>query len=184
MCKWYLQKQSFIIQWPICNCNGIYSTIAIVGKPNGNRVWHCAPPRPCLEEQEVLLNMPFNICMKPLREVICGRIHLPHCTLVHCGRGDDDQFHLFITLPAGGAIEALNQCLQLLKGWMKANRVKLNLNKSEVLLERGPASQWQWLHLLLRVRCLFGSSPESWLYNTCMYKYWLWAGVLYSLQLV
>ncbi|KAF7245146.1 Receptor-type tyrosine-protein phosphatase mu [Varanus komodoensis] len=72
--------------------------------------------------------MLFNFYMKPLGEVI------RRCGLQNHQYADDTQLYLsFLTNP-GEAVAVLNQCLAEVMGWMRANKVKLNPDKTEVLL--------------------------------------------------
>ncbi|KAF7249404.1 5-hydroxytryptamine receptor 4, partial [Varanus komodoensis] len=66
--------------------------------------------------------------MKPLGEVI------RRCGLRNHQYADDTQLYLSFSTNPGEAVAVLNRCLAEVMGWMRANKLKLNLDKTEVLL--------------------------------------------------
>ncbi|KAF7251190.1 Enteropeptidase [Varanus komodoensis] len=66
--------------------------------------------------------------MKPLGEVI------RRCGLRNHQYADDTQLYLSFATNPGEAVAVLNQCLAEVMGWMRANKLKLNPDKTEVLL--------------------------------------------------
>ena len=72
--------------------------------------------------------MLLNIYMKPLGEVV-------QSFGLRCHQYADDT-HLFLSSPPNSreAVLTLNQCLASVMGWMRANKLKLNPEKKEVLL--------------------------------------------------
>ncbi|KAF7250405.1 Vacuolar protein sorting-associated protein 13A [Varanus komodoensis] len=69
--------------------------------------------------------------MKPLGEVI------RRCGLRNHQYADDTQLYLSFSTNPGEAVAVLNQCLAEVMGWMRANKLKLNPDKTEVLLVGG-----------------------------------------------
>ncbi|KAF7242123.1 Transcription factor COE2, partial [Varanus komodoensis] len=69
--------------------------------------------------------------MKPLGEVI------RRCGLRNHQYADDNQLYLSFSTNPGEAVAALNRCLAEVMGWMRANKLKLNPDKMEVLLVGG-----------------------------------------------
>ena len=72
--------------------------------------------------------MLFNIYMKLLGEVL-------QSFGVQCHQYEDDT-QLFLSFPPNSRedVLTLNQCLASVKGWMRVNKLKLNPDKTEVLL--------------------------------------------------
>ncbi|KAF7247787.1 BMP-binding endothelial regulator protein [Varanus komodoensis] len=73
----------------------------------------------------------FNIYMKPLGEVI------RRCGLRNHQYADDTQLYLSFSTNPGEAVAVLNRCLAEVMGWMRANKLKLNPDKTEVFLVGG-----------------------------------------------
>ncbi|KAF7250955.1 Very large A-kinase anchor protein [Varanus komodoensis] len=69
--------------------------------------------------------------MKPLGEVI------RRCGLRNHQYADDTQLYLSFSTNPGEAVAVLNRCLAKVMGWMKANKLRLNPDKIEVLLVGG-----------------------------------------------
>ncbi|KAF7242073.1 putative RNA-directed DNA polymerase from transposon BS [Varanus komodoensis] len=69
----------------------------------------------------------FNIYMKPLGEVI------RRCGLRNHQYADATQLYLSFSTNPGEAVAVLNRCLAEVMGWMRAHKLKLNPDKTEVL---------------------------------------------------
>ncbi|KAF7253646.1 2-succinyl-5-enolpyruvyl-6-hydroxy-3-cyclohexene-1-carboxylate synthase [Varanus komodoensis] len=88
--------------------------------------------------------MLFNIYMKLLEEVIRKFGLWSH------QYADDTQRYLSFTSAPGEAVAVLNQCLAKIMDWMRANKLSLNPDKTEVLLVGGSRFQLSNFDLVAR----------------------------------
>ena len=99
---------------------------------------HCSAPwifQYGVPQGSILSSMLFNIYMKPLGAVI-------QSFGVCCHQyADDTQLYFSFSTSSGEAVEVLNQCLAVTMDWMRANKLKLNPDKTEMLLVGG-SSDW------------------------------------------
>ena len=99
---------------------------------------HCSAPWVLhygVLQGSVLSPMLFNIYMKPLGAVIWS-------FGVHCHQyADDTQLYFSFSSSSGEAVDVLNPCLAATMDWMRANKLKLNPDKTEMLLVAGSSDQ-------------------------------------------
>uniref|UniRef100_A0A803TE01 ribonuclease H n=1 Tax=Anolis carolinensis TaxID=28377 RepID=A0A803TE01_ANOCA len=98
----------------------------------------CLAPQPLscgVPQGSILSPMLFNIYMKPLGEIM--RSFGVRCHLY----ADDVQLCHFFPPVTKEAVQVLNRCLAAVLDWMRANKLKLNPDKTEVLLVSRKAEQ-------------------------------------------
>ncbi|KAF7249458.1 RNA-directed DNA polymerase from mobile element jockey [Varanus komodoensis] len=111
------------LQWFRSYLNGRFQKVVL-----GEHV--SAPWQLChgVPQGSILSPLLFNIYMKPLGEVI------RRCGLQNHQYADDTQLYLSFSTNPGEAVAVLNRCLAEVREWMRANKLKLNPDKTEVLL--------------------------------------------------
>ncbi|KAF7251907.1 Polypeptide N-acetylgalactosaminyltransferase 16 [Varanus komodoensis] len=114
------------LQWFRSYLNGRFQKVVL-----GDHV--SAPWQLChgVPQGFILSPLLFNIYMKPLGEVI------RRCGLRNHQYADDTQLYLSFSTNPGEAVAVLNRCLAEVMEWMRANKLKLNPDKMEVLLVGG-----------------------------------------------
>ncbi|KAF7254640.1 putative RNA-directed DNA polymerase from transposon BS [Varanus komodoensis] len=114
------------LQWFRSYLNGRFQKVVL-----GDHV--SAPWQLChgVPQGSILSPLIFNIYMKLLGEVI------RRCGLRNHQYADDTQLYLSFSTNPGEAVAVLNRCLAEVMGWMRANKLKLNPDKTEVLLVGG-----------------------------------------------
>ncbi|KAF7243480.1 putative RNA-directed DNA polymerase from transposon BS, partial [Varanus komodoensis] len=125
----FLGKASGIGSWRHCfewfrsYLNGRFQKVVL--GDYGSAPWQLCHGVP---QGSILSPLLFNIYMKLLGEVI------RRCGLRNHQYTDDTQLYLSFSTNPGEAVAVLNWCLAEVMGWMRANKLKLNPDKMEVLL--------------------------------------------------
>ncbi|KAF7254503.1 Beta-tectorin [Varanus komodoensis] len=114
------------LQWFRSYLNGWFQKVVL--GDYGSAPWQLCHGVP---QGSILSPLLFNIYMKPLGEVI------RRCGLRNHQYADDTQLYLSFSTNPGEAVAVLNRCLAEVMGWMRANKLKLNPDKTEVLLVGG-----------------------------------------------
>ncbi|KAF7246443.1 Protein NEL [Varanus komodoensis] len=114
------------LQWFHSYLNGQFQKVVL--GDYGSAPWQLCHGVP---KGSILSPLLFNIYMKPLGEVI------RRCGLWNHQYTDDTQLYLSFSTNPGEAVAVLNWCLAEVMGWMRANKLKLNPDKTEVLLVGG-----------------------------------------------
>ena len=101
---------------------------------------HCSAPwtlQHGVPQGSVLSPMLFNMYMKPLGAVI-------RSFGVRCHQyADDTQLYFSFSSSSGEAVEVLNRCLGATMDWMRANKLRLNPDKTELLLVGGSSDRME-----------------------------------------
>ncbi|KAF7234890.1 Vomeronasal type-2 receptor 26 [Varanus komodoensis] len=126
------------LQWFHSYLNGRFQKVLL-----GN--YGSAPWQLChgVPQGSILSPLLFNIYMKQLGEVI------RRCGLWNHQYADDTQLYLSFSTNPSEAVAVLNQCLAEVMGWMRANKLKLNPDKTEFLLVGGSGFGEGELNLVL-----------------------------------
>ncbi|KAF7244902.1 hypothetical protein EYD10_08831 [Varanus komodoensis] len=111
------------LQWFRSYLNGRFQKVVL--GDYGSAPWQLCHGVP---QGSILSPLLFNIYMKLLGEVI------RRCGLQNHQYADDTQLYLSFSTNPGEAVAVLNRCLAEVMGWMRANKLKLNPDKTEVLL--------------------------------------------------
>ncbi|KAF7253167.1 Xanthine dehydrogenase/oxidase [Varanus komodoensis] len=126
------------LQWFRSYLNGRFQKVVL--GDYGSAPWQLCHGVP---QGSILSPLLFNIYMKPLGEVI------RRCGLRSHQYADDTQLYLSFSTNPGEAVAVLNRCLAEVMGWMRANKLKLNPDKTEVLLVGGSGFGEGELNLVL-----------------------------------
>ncbi|KAF7245607.1 Harmonin [Varanus komodoensis] len=126
------------LQWFRSYLNGQFQKVVL--GDYGSAPWQLCHGVP---QGSILSPLLFNIYMKPLGEVI------RRCGLRNHQYADDTQLYLSFSTNPGEAVAVLNRCLAEVMGWMRANKLKLNPDKTEVLLVGGSGFGEGELNLVL-----------------------------------
>ncbi|KAF7242143.1 putative RNA-directed DNA polymerase from transposon BS [Varanus komodoensis] len=111
------------LQWFHSYLNGRFQKVVL--GDYGSAPWQLCHGVP---QGSILSPLLFNIYMKPLGEVI------RRCGLRNHQYADDAQLYLSFFTNPGEAVAVLNWCLAEVMGWMRAHKLKLKPDKTEVLL--------------------------------------------------
>ncbi|KAF7242518.1 LINE-1 retrotransposable element ORF2 protein [Varanus komodoensis] len=114
------------LQWFRSYLNGRFQKVVLGGY--GSAPWQLCHG---VSQGSILSPLLFNIYMKLLGEVI------RRCGLRNHQYADDTQLYLSFSTNPGEAVAVLNWCLAEVMGWMRANKLKLSPDKTEVLLVGG-----------------------------------------------
>ncbi|KAF7239274.1 Inactive carboxypeptidase-like protein X2 [Varanus komodoensis] len=114
------------LQWFRSYPNGQFRKVVL--GDYGSAPWQLCHGIP---QGSILSPLLFNIYVKPLGEAI------RRCGLRNHQYADDTQLYLAFSTNPGEAVAVLNRCLAEVMGWMRANKLKLNPDKTEVLLVGG-----------------------------------------------
>ncbi|KAF7250421.1 putative RNA-directed DNA polymerase from transposon BS, partial [Varanus komodoensis] len=114
------------LQWFRSYLNGRFQKVVL--GDYGSAPWQLCHGVP---QGSILSPLLFNIYMKPLGEVI------RRCGLRNHQYAEDTQLYLSFSTNPGEAVAVLNRCLAEVREWMRANKLKLNPDKTEVLLVGG-----------------------------------------------
>ncbi|KAF7245550.1 hypothetical protein EYD10_08337 [Varanus komodoensis] len=127
------------LQWFRSYLNGRFQKKVVLGD------YGSAPWQKChgVPQGSILSPLLFNVYMKPLGEVI------RRCGLRNHQYADDTLLYLSFSTNPGEAVAVLNQCLAEVMGWMRANKLKLNPDKTEILLAGGSGFREGELNLVL-----------------------------------
>ncbi|KAF7251687.1 putative RNA-directed DNA polymerase from transposon BS [Varanus komodoensis] len=126
------------LQWFRSYLNGRFQKVVL--GDYGSAPWQLCHGVP---QGSILSPLLFNIYMKLLGEVI------RRCGLRNHQYADDTQLYLSFSTNPGEAVAVLNRCLAEVMGWMRANKLKLNPDKTEVLLVGGSGFGEGELNLVL-----------------------------------
>ncbi|KAF7239662.1 putative RNA-directed DNA polymerase from transposon BS [Varanus komodoensis] len=126
------------LQWFRSYLNGRFQKVVL--GDYGSAPWQLCHGVP---QGSILSPLLFNIYMKTLGEVI------KRCGLWNHQYADNTQLYLSFSTNPGEAVAVLNRCLAEVMGWMRANKLKLNPDKTEVLLVGGSGFGEGELNLVL-----------------------------------
>uniref|UniRef100_A0A8D2LDV0 Reverse transcriptase domain-containing protein n=1 Tax=Varanus komodoensis TaxID=61221 RepID=A0A8D2LDV0_VARKO len=126
------------LQWFRSYLNGQFQKVVL--GDYGSAPWQLCHGVP---QGSILSPLLFDIYMKMLGEVI------RRCGLRNHQYADDTQLYLSFSTNPGEAVAVLNRCLAEVMGWMRANKLKLNPDKTEVLLVGGSGFGEGELNLVL-----------------------------------